>query len=704
VGYGAVVLAGTLSPLPSPRARWAWVPGGVLRSKRLARTPEHDPPKEAARLILPKTSDEWISLFERLPSNRAVMLYDAATGEPAAQMTRTECALNGLKGNLRNCYAWLQLGFALLEDSYMFLHYTSLRKALAKSARAKQRLDDSDFDPRDFLITSATVPEVGEVFADDCFKRCIEIANAALQRAGPAEEPRKAFCFRRMAMANAFLARFLQVTGGYCNVLGVSQHAALCMELAMAEPDFPPQLFTLAIEVMTAGNRVATLHGKEYDLVEMIPAILNSHWTERNPEVWRLVAALLQFPLDTQSVVVNGKPYGAADCLARMIELRPTYEAYHCVAKALPRDAVITVNGQRMNTANLLEAALGLNKHSADAWLDLAERLDPGTPAASTATVDRVSFTQVECILQSLSLDRQSAAAWKALLDALHPVEPTLVFGVPTRCDELSLQALEALGYDNARGWGMLGQVIRCRKLGSLVVRGETVDARACLIRAVELSPTNEAIEHFLPLASRAMLPTDKLTICGVEMTKFDILCGAVVHASGNARVWVRLGFAVLQQGGAHATVTLMDEVLSAARCFTQALTLSNTEGEAWLGLVLCTEGDVVQTGGEHRDEACMPRARSRPSLWHTRAAFPCAAGAGRTSAAAAGEGAQRTFHDAARGTRECGLAVQVLQRRHRGEGNGADRSRHGSGRVRHAGATAFRPDCVRGDSRPDPG
>jgi hypothetical protein len=66
--------------------------------------------------------------------------------------------------------------------------------------------------------------------------------------------------------------------------------------------------------------------------------------------------------------------------------------------------------------------------------------------------------------LQSLTLDRRSAAAWKALLDALHPVEPTLVFGVPTRCDELSLQALEALGYDNARGWGMLGQVIRCRK------------------------------------------------------------------------------------------------------------------------------------------------------------------------------------------------------------------------------------------------
>jgi hypothetical protein len=109
------------------------------------------------------------------------------------------------------------------------------------------------------------------------------------------------------------------------------------------------------------------------------------------------------------------------------------------------------------------------------------------------------------------------------------------------------------------------------------------VDARACLIRAVELSPTNEAIEHFVPLASRAMLPTDKLTICGVEMTKFDILCGAVMHASGNARAWVRLGFAVLQQGGPHATVTLMDETLSAARCFTQALTLSTATKRACL-------------------------------------------------------------------------------------------------------------------------
>jgi hypothetical protein len=203
-------------------ARWC------LRSRRApGAASEHDPPKVAARFILPKTSDEWVSLFERLPSNRAVTLYDAATGEPAAQVTRTECALNGLKGNLRNCYAWMLLGFALLEDSYMSTHDSSLQKALGKEARAKQRLDDSDFDPRDFLITSATVPEVGEVFADDCFKRCIETAHAALESFGPAEEPRRAFCFRRMAMANAFLARFLQVTGGYCNVLGVSQHAAL---------------------------------------------------------------------------------------------------------------------------------------------------------------------------------------------------------------------------------------------------------------------------------------------------------------------------------------------------------------------------------------------------------------------------------------------------------------------------------------------
>jgi hypothetical protein len=602
-----VVAAAVVAGVVGLGARWC------LRSKRATRAAsEYDTPKEVARFNLPKTSDEWVSLFERLPSNRAVTLYDAATGEPAAaEVTRIECALNGLKGNLRNCYAWLQLGFALLEDSYEFNHDTCLRSDVAKVARAKQRLDDSDFDPRDFLITSATVPEVGEVFADDCFKRCIEIANAALQGSGSTEQADVTRCLRCVSAAKGLLVHFVAETDGYCKLDGVPVDAELCMRLAIeAEPDFPPLLFLVAIEMWKADKRVATLHGKEYDLVEMIPAILDSQWTERNPEVWRLVSALLYFHPETQSVIVHDNPYGAADCLARMIELRPTYEAYHCVAKALPRDAVITVNGQRMNTKQLLEAALGLNKHSADAWLDLSERLDPRTPAASTATVDGVSFTQVECVLQALSLDRQSAAAWQALLDALHPEEPTLVFGVPTRRDELPVQALEALGYDNARGWDMLGQVIRCRKLGSLVVRGEAVDARACLIRAVELSPPDEAFKHFVPLASRAMLPTDKLTICGVEMTKFDILCGAVMHASWNAKVWVRLGFAVLQQGGPHATVTLMDEVLSAARCFTHALTLSNTDGEAWLGLVLCTEGDVVQTGERTATKrACLEHA-----------------------------------------------------------------------------------------------
>jgi hypothetical protein len=315
----AVLVAGGVVAIAA-----AWM---ALRKSRFASTPAYENPKPV-RHVLPATQEEWAMLFQSIPMMGTVTVHDAVTSAPLREVNRVECALNGLTGNLGDIVAWLDLGRALMDDSLIFRYDRALRKGLGTRARAKQwrSQDESAFEPRGFLITMATVPEVGEVFADDCFKRSIELGMVKLRSEGLSEGARDVLLFIAAA-AHSFLGGFLNETEGFRSVLETSVNNIGCYQLAVGIlPDFPPLLLELSSEI----NKEATFFGVKFELLQMIPTILNSPWTNDNPQAWLAAAAVLAG--DTQTVEVAGKQLGAWDCFSRALELRPSYEAYHHAA------------------------------------------------------------------------------------------------------------------------------------------------------------------------------------------------------------------------------------------------------------------------------------------------------------------------------------------------------------------------------------
>jgi hypothetical protein len=250
----AVLVAGGVVAIAA-----AWM---ALRKGRFASTPAHENPK-LVRHVLPATQGEWAMLYQSIPMMGTVTVHDAVTGAPLREVNRIECALNGLTGNLDHVVAWLQLGRALLDDSLMYRYDRALRHSLGTKARAKQwrSEDESAFDPRGFLITMATVPEVGDVFADDCFKRSIELGMVKLRSEELIEGARDLLLFTAAA-AHCFLAGFLTETAGFRSVLEMSMNNTGCYQLAVEmTPDFPPLLLDLTYEIKNANLREATFFG-----------------------------------------------------------------------------------------------------------------------------------------------------------------------------------------------------------------------------------------------------------------------------------------------------------------------------------------------------------------------------------------------------------------------------------------------------------
>jgi tetratricopeptide (TPR) repeat protein len=233
-----------------------------------------------------------------------------------------------------------------------------------------------------------------------------------------------------------------------------------------------------------------------------------------------------------------------------------------------------------------------LNEHSADAWLDLADALNPSIHSKIVyACVNGARVSQIDCLERCLLLDPSSLAAWDSLVYAVHPTLPTPLFGgVPMLREDLTLRAAEALDY-SAGAWRFLADRMRVCQQATLVVKGETVDRLGCFIRAIEMLPSPA---YFGQMASTVMLPTDTVIINGIEMTKLAICTSAVLHARGHPDLWVNLGSALMQCPKG-TTVTLLTHVAGAATCFAQALSINPEDGRAVVGLAQATDGDTMQ-------------------------------------------------------------------------------------------------------------